>query len=176
MPSSSKNYNGIIFAVSIAIPLVVAALYFLPKPDGVVAQLSVLPAVNAVLNGLTAVFLISAYVAIRNKKKQLHRNLMLVALGLSVLFLVGYVAYHFTFESTPYGGVGPIRVLYFSILISHIILAGVTVPLVLITFIRALNERFDSHRKIARITLPIWLYVTVTGVLVYAMIAPYYAH
>jgi putative membrane protein len=118
--------------------------------------------------------LITAFIAIRKRNIKLHRNLMLTALGLSLLFLLSYVTYHSLTESTPYGGEGALRTLYFVILISHILLAIAIVPLVLITFVQALAERFDKHKKIARITLPIWLYVTITGVIVYWMIEPYY--
>ena len=99
---------------------------------------------------------------------------MLTALILSVLFSISYLTYHSIAESTVYGGVGLMKTIYYIILISHILLAIVIVPLVLITFSRALTQRFDKHRKIARITLPLWLYVTITGVLVYLMISPYY--
>ena len=129
---------------------------------------------NASINGTATVVLIAGFLAIRNGKIQLHKRLMSLAILLSVLFLVSYVAYHLTTVSTPFGGEGAIKSLYFFILISHILLSAAIVPLVLITYVRALSQRFDKHRKIARITLPIWLYVTITGVVVYFMISPYY--
>jgi putative membrane protein len=115
-----------------------------------------------------------ALVAIKNKNVPLHRKLMSTALVLSVLFLLSYVAYHLTTESTKYGGEGFLRSLYYFILISHIVLSAAIVPLVLISYVRALASRFDKHKKIARITMPLWIYVAVTGVLVYVMISPYY--
>ena len=114
--------------------------------------------------------------AIKNGKRKLHENLMKAAIALSVAFLGMYVAYHMTSEATKYGGEGVLKAVYFFILITHITLSIVTIPLVLVTYVRALAERFDKHKKIAKITFPIWLYVAVTGVLVYLMISPYYVH
>ena len=111
---------------------------------------------------------------IKNGKRKLHERLMTTAIALSVAFLVMYVAYHMTTDSTKFGGEGSIKMVYFFILISHIILSIAVIPLVLITYVRALAERFDRHKKIAKITFPIWLYVAVTGVVVYLMISPYY--
>ncbi|MCG8385075.1 MAG: DUF420 domain-containing protein, partial [Cytophagales bacterium] len=113
--------------------------------------------------------------AIKNRKIKLHETLMKVCLVLSALFLVMYIIYHITSESTPYGGTGGLRIVYFVILISHILLSIAVIPLVLFTFVRALAERFDKHKKLARVTFPIWLYVAVTGVVVYLMISPYYS-
>lgn len=161
--------------VSILIPIVVAILYLLPKSSGITEEVSFLPKLNAFLNALTSVVLIGAFFAIKNGKRNLHERLMFSALILSVLFLLSYVIYHAIAPSTPYGGEeGMMRSLYYFILLTHIVLAIVIVPLVLITFSRALQQKFDKHKKIARITLPLWLYVTVTGVLVYIMISPYY--
>ena len=101
---------------------------------------------------------------------------MTTAIGLSVVFLIMYVAYHMTADSTKFGGEGFVRYVYFFLLISHILLSIAVIPLVLITYVRALAERFDRHKKIARITFPIWLYVAVTGVIVYLMISPYYVN
>ncbi|MFN7014026.1 MAG: DUF420 domain-containing protein [Bacteroidia bacterium] len=168
-----KNLTPFIVAVSIIIPVAVAILFFAPKLD-VGSKLTFLPALNAFLNGTTSVLLIAAFIAIKNKNIELHRKLMLSAVGLSVLFLLSYITYHATSEPTIYGGEGALKSIYYFVLISHIILAAVIVPLVLISFVRALSEKFDKHRKIARITLPLWLYVTITGVIVYLMIAPYY--
>ena len=133
---------------------------------------STLPLVNAFLNGLAALVLIAAWCAILKKNVHLHRRLMLSAVALSALFLVSYVVQHGSFPSVKYQGA--FSWFYYPMLISHIILAAVIVPLVLITLIRALSARFDKHRKIARWTLPLWLYVSITGVLVYLMCAPYY--
>lgn len=141
-----------------------------------VEPLSFLPPIYATTNGLTAIVLIAALVAIKNNKMQLHKKLMTTAIALSVLFLVMYVAYHMTSDSTKYGGEGQMRLVYFILLISHITLSIVVIPLVLVTYVRALAQQFDRHKKIARITFPIWLYVAITGVVVYLMISPYYVY
>jgi putative membrane protein len=114
--------------------------------------------------------------AIKNGNRKLHELLMKIAIGCSLIFLVLYIVYHMTTDSTPYGGTGALKYVYFFILISHITLSIATIPLVLISYVRALAEKFDRHKKIAKITFPIWLYVAVTGVLVYLMISPYYAN
>jgi putative membrane protein len=135
---------------------------------------SFLPPIYATINGITAVVLVSAVIAIKNGKRKLHERLMTSAIALSLTFLVMYVAYHMNADSTKFGGEGVIQFVYFFILISHIFLSIAVIPLVLITYVRALAERFDRHKSIAKITFPIWLYVAVTGVIVYLMIAPYY--
>lgn len=139
-----------------------------------VEPLTFLPPIYATINGFTALLLIWGVVAIKNGNQRLHERLMKVCIGCSVAFLGMYLAYHMTSDSTPYGGEGPIRYVYFFILLTHILLSIVIIPLVLITYVRALAERFDRHRKIAKITFPIWLYVAVSGVIVYLMISPYY--
>ena len=118
--------------------------------------------------------LISALVAIKNKKIKLHSLLMKFAIALSLVFLLMYVAYHMTSESTPFGGEGTIRYIYFTILISHILLSITVIPFVLVTYVRAITNDIQAHKKIAKITFPLWLYVAVTGVIVYIMISPYY--
>ena len=132
--------------------------------------LSQLPTVNAALNSLSAVFLFAGFLFIKSRNRSAHRVCMLAACASSKLFLISYLVYHFQVGSVPFKGVGAVRVVYFVILISHTILAVTVVPLALITLIRALRERFDAHRRIARWTFPIWLYVSVTGVVVYAML------
>ena len=169
-----KSLNGLVILVSILIPVIVTILYYLPKDDAVIEEVMLLPKLNAFLNSITSLLLIGGFIAIKNKKIELHRKFMFTAIILSVLFLLSYVTYHSIAESTPFGGEGAIRSIYYFILLSHILLAIVIVPLVLVSFPRALSERFDKHRKIARITLPLWLYVTITGVIVYLMISPYY--
>ena len=168
------NFKPLIIIASLLIPVVVASLYLMPKGFEVGEEVYFLPKLNAFINGTASLVLIAAFFAIKNKNIKLHRNLMLTALILSALFLLSYITYHSLTVSTPFGGEGVIRNIYFIILLSHIILAIVIVPLVLITFSRALAEKFDKHKKIARITLPLWLYVTITGVVVYLMISPYY--
>lgn len=174
MKLEKLNNKRSILIISLLIPVVVAILFFLPKDFEVSESVYYLPAANAVINALTSVVLILGYLAIRSKDRETHKKLMLTALGLSVLFLLSYVTYHSLTESTAFGGEGWIRKAYYFILISHIFLAIAIVPLVLITFSRALSQKFDKHKKIARITLPLWLYVTLTGVVVYLMISPYY--
>jgi len=129
-----------------------------------------LPTLNAALNSLSAVFLFVGYLFIKARNRRAHRLCMLAACASSTVFLISYLFYHYQVGSVPFKGVGAVRVVYFAILISHTILAATVVPLALITLSRALRERFDAHRRIARWTLPIWLYVSVTGVVVYAML------
>lgn len=176
--SIEKKFSTLIITLSIAIPVIVAILFKIKLKDyGInVEPLTFLPPIYAFINGITAILLILGIYAIKNGNKKTHQNLMQSAIACSVLFLVMYVAYHMTSDSTPFGGVGVIRSVYFFILISHIVLSIAVIPLVLITYVKALAERFDKHKKIAKITFPIWLYVAVTGVIVYLMIAPYYAH
>lgn len=171
-----KKYNKWIVILSVFVPLAVATLFGvnLRKLGFDVQPLTFLPPIYATINGLTAVLLLAALWAIKNKKIALHEKLMKTAILCSVLFLLMYIAYHMTSDSTRFGGEGTIRYLYYFILITHIILSVVVIPFVLITYVRALAKRFDMHKKIARITFPIWLYVAVTGVIVYFMISPYY--
>jgi len=129
-----------------------------------------LPALNASLNALATIFLLAGYVFVRQKRVAAHRLCMIAALATSVLFLTSYVIYHANVGSRPFTGTGPIRVVYFAILISHVLLAIAIVPMVLMTVSRALAGRFDPHRRIARITWPLWMYVSVTGVIVYLML------
>ncbi|HKY06979.1 MAG TPA: DUF420 domain-containing protein [Candidatus Binatia bacterium] len=131
---------------------------------------SQLPDLNAALNSLSAVFLLGGYRFIRRQNQQAHRRCMLAAFACSILFLISYLIYHFQVGSVPFKGQGSIRVVYFTILVTHTILATAVVPLALITLVRAWRERFDAHRRIARWTFPIWLYVSVTGVIVYWML------
>lgn len=168
---ASKKYNRIIVILSIAIPLVVAGLFGV-KLD---VELPIfLPPVYAGINALTSVILISAFWAIKSKKIDLHKRLMITAIVLSGLFLIMYVLYHMTSDSTSFGGEGFIKYLYYGVLISHILLSVVVIPFVLITFARGITNDIDRHKKIARITFPLWLYVTISGVIVYVMISPYY--
>lgn len=131
---------------------------------------TVLPAVNATLNGIATCFLIVGWIFIRRRDIRRHRFSMLAAFTTSALFLTSYLVYHANAGSVPFQGQGAIRMVYFAILITHIVLAAVILPLALITLSRALSERFDRHRQIARWTLPIWLYVSVTGVVIYLML------
>lgn len=171
MTTNTKKYNKWIVILSIAIPVVVAILFGVK----IEAKLPVfLPPVYATINALTSVILLVAFWAIRNKKVKLHEKLMKTAIVFSVLFLVMYVAYHMTSNSTKFGGEGSLKIVYFIILISHIILSIVVIPFVLITYVRAITNSIELHKKIAKFTFPLWLYVTISGVVVYLMIAPYY--
>ncbi len=171
--SKEKKYNRIITVLSIVIPLAVAALFGVKIPN--VEPLSFLPPIYATINGITAVVLIAAVVAIKKGNKKLHERLNKFAIACSVLFLIMYIAYHMTSDSTTFGGEGTIRYVYYFILISHIILSIVVIPFVLITYVRALLGKFPEHKKIAKFTFPLWLYVAITGVVVYVMISPYYS-
>lgn len=171
-----QKYKKWIVLLSVAIPLVVALLFGvnLRKMGFDVEPLSFLPPIYATVNGITAVLLVAAVMAVKNGNIVLHERLMKTAIGCSVAFLGMYVAYHMTSDSTAFGGEGVIKFVYYFILVTHIILSIAIIPLVLITYVRALAQVFDKHKKIAKITFPIWLYVAVTGVVVYLMIAPYY--
>jgi putative membrane protein len=169
--SIDKKYRKLIIVLSVVIPLAVAALFGIKIPG---YDFSFLPPIYASINGLTALLLIAALIAIKNGNVALHKKIMTACLMFSATFLVLYVLYHITSESTPFGGEGAIRNVYFFILISHIILSIAIIPLVLFTYVKALAERFDQHRKLAKITWPIWFYVALTGVIVYVMISPYY--
>lgn len=167
-----KKFNKLITLVSIVIPVVVAILFGVKLPN--VEPLSFLPPIYAATNGFTALLLLVAVWAIKNGKRKLHQNLMTTCIALSLAFLVMYVAYHMTSDSTAFGGEGWIKGVYYFILITHIILSIAIIPLVLRTYARAYLKQFEAHKKLARITFPIWLYVAVTGVIVYLMISPYY--
>ncbi|PIQ16426.1 MAG: hypothetical protein COW67_03095 [Flavobacteriales bacterium CG18_big_fil_WC_8_21_14_2_50_32_9] len=166
-----KN-KKLIIVISIFLPLAVALLFKIRIPN--VEPLSFLPPIYACINALTALTLIFGVIAIKKGNRRLHEIFMKTSIGLSVLFLLMYIAYHSTSDPTSYGGYGYLKTVYFFILISHIILSVAIIPLVLISFVRALSEEFDKHKKIAKITLPIWLYVSISGVIVYLMISPYY--
>ncbi|TDI70379.1 MAG: DUF420 domain-containing protein [Bacteroidetes bacterium] len=171
-PVSNKKYKVWIWILSIVIPLTVAILFSVKIPG--VERMAFLPPIYATINGLTAILLVAAVFQIKKGNRKIHERIMKLCIVLSALFLVMYVTYHMTSDSTSYGGVGVLRYVYFFILISHILLSIGVIPFVLITFVRALNGNFEKHKKIAKITFPIWLYVAITGVIVYLMISPYY--
>ena len=195
MNNNSRLYNILIWVISIVVPLLVTLLLFakwdydklifdlrIPnyKPIVILENLPIakpltfLPPIYATINGLTAITLVIAVYYIKRGKRKIHENLIKVCIALSLSFLVMYVAYHLTSDPTSFGGSGAIAYLYFFILISHILLSIVVIPLVLISYLKASQSDFVSHKKIAKITFPIWLYVAVTGVIVYLMISPYY--
>lgn len=178
MTEEEKKYKKWIVTLSIVIPVAVAALFGvnLKKLGYDVEPLSVLPPIYASINGLTAVLLFAAVAAIKRGNVKLHENLIKLCMACSVAFLVMYVAYHMTSNSTPYGGEGIVRGVYYFILISHILLSIIIIPFVLFTFVRGIAGAYERHKKLARITYPMWMYVAVTGVIVYIMISPYYTH
>jgi putative membrane protein len=171
MASRELNKN-LIIVLSIAVPLVVAVLFRIPPVPGY--DFSFLPPIYATLNGITAVLLVVSVASIKRGKKELHQKLNLTCMALSAAFLVMYVLYHITSAPTPFGGTGWVRGVYFFVLISHIGLSVLVIPLVLFTFARAWAGDFERHKQLAKFTFPIWLYVAVTGVIVYVMISPYY--
>ena len=195
MKNNSRLYNILIWVISIVVPLLVTLLLFakwdydklifdlrIPNYEPIVIlenlpiakPLTFLPPIYAIINGLTALTLVIAVYYIKRGKRKIHENLIKVCIALSLSFLVMYIAYHLTSDPTSFGGSGAIAYLYFFILISHILLSIVVIPLVLISYLKASQSDFVSHKKIAKITFPIWLYVAVTGVIVYLMISPYY--
>lgn len=174
-PGSFTKYKVILGTLAAVVPLLVAALYYFPEAFRIPGvEVKFLPALNAVLNSLTAVCLLLGYYFIRRQQIARHRAMMGTAFALGGIFLLSYVVYHSQVASTHFGGEGTIRYVYFFLLLTHIALAVVTVGLVLFTLYFALTEQFTKHRTIARWTFPVWLYVSVTGVIVYFMISPYY--
>ncbi len=187
--ADNKGYLRTIYVVSILIPVVVAFLILFPgKLSFTGSWVYKLPAIHAGINSLTAVVLTGALVAIKRGNVKLHRSLMFTALGLGVLFLVSYILYHSSVESVKFGDanhdgivsqveldqVGASRMVYFFVLASHILLSIAVVPFVLLAFYYALTEQINKHKKMVKYTYPVWLYVSVTGVIVYFMISPYY--
>jgi putative membrane protein len=163
------KFRKLIVAVSIVIPIAVAALFEIRIDLG---DFSFLPPFYAGINGLTAILLISALIAIKRKNMLLHQRFIQVCLVLSLLFLLCYVLYHMTSDSTAYEG--SMKGLYYFILISHILLSIAVIPVVLFTYLFAWEGKFDKHKRWTRFAFPIWLYVAVTGVVVYLMISPFY--
>ena len=195
MVKTTRLYDFLIWFVSILVPAVVALLLFtkwsqdklifdmrIPNTDAIVIfenlpfiePLTFLPPIYAVINGLTAILLVVAVYYIKNGKRKIHESLIKVCIALSLMFLVMYIAYHMTTDPTSYGGKGIIAYMYYFILITHILLSVIVIPLVLTSYSRAVQSNFKLHKKIAKVTFPIWLYVAVTGVVVYLMISPYY--
>ena len=172
---NDQKFVPLIVALSVVIPVAVFVLMVLPEEYRVLdLDVSSLPLFHAVLNGSTAFFLILGFLFVRKGNLKLHKTSMLSAFALSSIFLVSYVIYHYSKESTAFGGEGMIRYVYFFILITHIILATAVVPLALFAIFRGLTNQIDKHKKIVRWAFPIWLYVAITGVLVYLFMIPYY--
>lgn len=169
-----RKFLTLIAVLSVAVPVVVALLFFMPKSGESAVDVSWLPGFYASVNSLTAVVLVVGYISIRRQNIKAHRAAMLTAFGLSCIFLVSYVTYHFLGERTTYGGEGVLRYIYYFILLTHIVLSVAIVPLVLLSVYFGISNQLKRHRRISRWTFPIWLYVAVTGVLVYLLISPYY--
>jgi len=165
-------FNAVVSVAALALLTWLLVLRGGTREAGV--ELRFLPAVNAVLNGTAAVLLIAGRVAIAKKRADVHRYLMVSAFAMSALFLVGYLAYHAVHGDTKFGGTGAIRVVYLLILASHVLLSAGVVPMALAAFWFAWRKRFDRHTRVTRILHPVWLYVSVTGVVVYLMLRPYY--
>jgi putative membrane protein len=171
MKKKANKYNNWVIILSVAIPVVVAGMFRVKLK----VQLPVfLPPIYATINAFTAILLIVAFWAIKSKKIELHKKLMKTAIVFSILFLILYVLYHMTSNSTKYLGEGALRTVYFVLLISHILLSIVVIPFVLITYVRAITNNIELHKNIAKYTFPLWLYVAISGVLVYILISPYY--
>jgi putative membrane protein len=160
-------FNAVISTVAVGF---LGWLLVLREGQGVDADLSFMPGVNAVLNATSAILLVLGFAAIRSGRRDIHKRLMVSAFVASAVFLIGYVIYHYAHGDTPYQGVGPIRTVYFTVLISHVLLSIIMLPMILTTFYLASQERFAAHKRLARWTLPIWLYVSVTGVVIYLML------
>jgi len=174
---SEKVQSYIIILISILVPSLVSVLFFVSPPESqYTIDLSFFPRFHAILNSMTALCLLTGVFFVRNKKIKQHRMAMLTAFFLSAIFLVSYITYHSLSEPTSYGGEGLLKSIYYFVLITHIILAALILPLILFTFSKAINNNITAHRKLARWTFPLWLYVALSGVLVYLMISPYYNH
>jgi putative membrane protein len=171
-----RNYTPIIVIFSVVLVGIITALFFMPGYDGELHfDVTIFPMLNAIFNLFTFLFLLVALFAVKNKNIPMHRTFIMMAFGSTALFLVSYVIYHFLTEPTAFGGSQTAKYVYFFILITHVMLAIVNVPLALITITRGFNGQIAKHRKIARWTMPIWLYVSSTGVIVYLLISPYYS-
>lgn len=175
MEIKQRNYTPIIIIISVVIIALIAVLSSMPKIEiDLGFDVKILPLLNAIFNTFTFLFLVAALIAILKKKVKLHMTFIFAAFGTTALFLITYVAHHAFSDATTFGGEGMIQSIYYFILLTHIILAAVIVPLALVTLARGLNGQKEKHKKIARWTMPLWLYVSFTGVLVYLLIAPYY--
>ena len=172
--TKEKNYTAAIWIISISIYLLIFLATNIAKATFIEYDFSYLPRFNAIVNSISFILLLSAFIAIKNKKIELHKRLIFAALLFTTFFLASYLIYHSTTPSTKFGGEGFLKALYLFVLLTHILLAGVIVPFVLVTLGRGLNMNVPKHRKIARWVMPMWLYVSFTGVLIFILISPYY--
>lgn len=176
-PSIQKNdrlANWLIGIFSVVVFVVVVVLGRVKLDIDMGFDIHIFALANAIINSIIAVLLVGALVAVKSKKYELHRKMMFGALILSILFLLSYILHHLLAGDTKFGGEGAIRYFYYFILITHVILAALILPFILFTAYRGLTAEWPQHRKLAKITWPLWLYVAVTGPLVYIMISPYY--
>jgi putative membrane protein len=178
LAANDKLYFRIVMGVSIFVFLVVVILNrkWIPRPDVPPSFIYMLPKLNAMINGTCSVLLLISLYFIRNRKITAHKNTNILTFILSSLFLVSYITYHYFANETSFPLDNPIRPVYLTILVSHIILAALVLPLILLSFYQGLLMNVEKHKKLVRWAYPIWLYVTVTGVVVYLMISPYYIH
>lgn len=171
---NDKRAKLVIFSLSIIVFVAVVILSRVQVPVGGDFDVHIFAKINAIINSIVSVLLVAGLITVKNRNYKLHKNIMLAAMVLSALFLVSYIAHHLLAGDTKFGGEGAIRYIYFIILITHILLAAIILPFILYTAYRASISEWPQHRKLAKITWPIWFYVSVTGVLVYLMISPYY--
>jgi len=170
-----RRYRNWIIIVSVAVPTLVAYLIYRPMAVGTEGKwVALLPHFNAAINATSCILLLVGLFFIKTGRISLHKTTMLTAFFLGCLFLVAYIVYHSTVPSTSFGGEGAIRIIYYFLLITHITLAVVVVPFVLLALYYALKEKVTQHKKIVKLAYPVWLYVSITGVLVYLLIRPYY--
>lgn len=172
-----RNYTSLIWILSAVAVIIILSINYIPRNTtntifGI--DISILPFFNALFNGIAFIFLIGALITIRKGNVNAHRNFIFAAFGATFLFLLTYLTYHTLAGSTSYGGDGVLKYVYYIILISHILLSTVLLPLALFTLTRGLKMETEKHKRLARWTMPIWLYVSVSGVLVYLLISPYY--
>jgi len=173
--SKEHHYTSIIIALTIIVNLMIVILFFMPKQNhDIPFDISLLPRLNAIFNSFTFIFLLAALFFILRKNVKMHRNFIFAAFTSTALFLISYLTYHSLAPSTSFGGEGIIKTIYYFVLITHISLAPIVVALALFTLVWGLTRQIEKHRKIARWTMPIWLYVSLTGIIVYLMISPYY--
>lgn len=169
------KYRNLIIVLSVAIPVIVAVLIFFPQ-SGKLGDFDVsfLPHLNGILNTATSLCLIAGFIFIKQKKESWHRLMMISAFLISSIFLVSYVIYHYQAEPTKFGGEGTLKIIYYFVLLTHIPLAAIVVPFVLFSIYYAITDQREKHKKVVKWTFPIWIYVAITGVIVYLMISPYY--
>ncbi|WP_217586042.1 DUF420 domain-containing protein [Lentibacillus saliphilus] len=173
--TNGKSYAGLVITLTIIVNGIIAILFFLPKQDrDIPFDVTILPRLNAIFNSFTFIFLLAALFFILRKNVKMHRNFIFAAFSTTLLFVVSYLTYHYLAPSTSFGGEGLIKSIYYFVLISHIVLAPIVVAIALFSLVWGLTRQVAKHRRIARWTMPIWLYVSLSGVIVYIMISPYY--